>query len=281
MKRIFIVFLIGLFASPLFAQDFKMPAGSPSVKIDQAFSTSYIKLDYSRPSVKGREVFGELIPFGEVWRTGANATTKVSFGEEVEVAGKMIKPGTYTLYTIPGKKEWKIILNTDLDNWGASGYEEKNNVLAVNLKVTSLKETQESFSLTVEDLTTNSANLVLAWADVKIEIPVKADNHKRIMKHLEMAVNGENPPYMSAASYYLSKGVKLEEAEKYIGEAIQQNPEAYYMYWTQAKIYEELGKDKEALKSARQAAEMAKKSSPAYAHEYQLNYESLRDRLKK
>lgn len=281
MKRIFIVFLLGIFTSSLVAQDFKMPAGSPSVDINQAFSTSYIKLNYSRPAVKDRTVFGELIPFGEVWRTGANATTKVSFGEEVEVAGKMIKPGTYTLYSIPGKKEWKIILNTELENWGADGYDEKKNVLAVDLPVIKLKETQESFSLTVEDMTTNSANLVLAWADVKIEIPVKADNHKRIMTHLEKTMQGENPPYMQAASYYLSSGEKLEEAEKYIGEAIQQNPEAYYMYWTQAQIYEKLGKNKEALKSAQRAAEMAKKSSPAYAHEYQRNFEKMSNRLKK
>ncbi|HLS31244.1 MAG TPA: DUF2911 domain-containing protein [Flavobacteriaceae bacterium] len=279
MKRIFIVFLLGIFTSSLMAQDFKMPAPSPSVSIDQDFSTSYIKLDYSRPAVKDRKVFGGLIPYDQVWRTGANATTKVSFGEEVEVAGEKIKPGTYTLYTIPGSKEWKVILNTDLDNWGAAGYDEKKNVLAVDLPVNKLNQPQESFSLTVEDITSNSANLVLAWADVKIEIPVKADNHQRIMRHLEMAMRGENPPYMSAASYYLSSGEKLEEAEKYIGEAIEQNPEAYYMYWTQAQIYEKLGKNKKALKSARQAAEMAKKSSPAYAHEYQRNYENMRDRI--
>src|SRR5699024_6497588 len=101
MQRTFIVFLLGIFTSSLVAQDFKMPAGSPTVSIDQDFSTSHIKLKYSRPGVKDRDIFGELIPYGEVWRTGANATTKVTFGEEVEVAGKMIKPGTYTLYTIP------------------------------------------------------------------------------------------------------------------------------------------------------------------------------------
>src|SRR5690625_122638 len=281
-KIIFSLFILGgLYINPLSAQEFKMPAPSPTVSINQDFSTSFIKLEYSRPAVKERKVFGELIPFGEVWRTGANATCKVTFGEEVEVAGKMVKLGTYTLYSIPGEKEWKIILNTELKNWGADGYDEKKNVLVADLPVIRLKENQESFSLFIENMTDNSADLVLSWADVRIEIPVKADNHERIMKHLETAMRGENPPYMRAASYYLSKGERLEEALKYIEMAIRENPEAYYMYWTRARIYEKLGRNDEALKSAQLSAEMAKKTSEAYAYEYEQNFKKMQDRLKK
>src|SRR5699024_7745829 len=198
------------------AQEFQMPAPSPSLKIEQDFSTTFIKLEYSRPSVKERKVFGDLIPFDEVWRTGANSTTQITFGETVEIAGREVKPGTYTLYTIPGEKEWTVILNTDLDNWGADGYNKRKNVLETKIPVKTLKEQQETFSLTVEDMTKNSANLTLSWADVKIEIPIKANNHKRIMSHLEKELKGKNPPYHRAATYYLETGEQLENALKYI-----------------------------------------------------------------
>lgn len=280
MKRtISVLFLSFLMSWSMMAQDFKMPAPSPSVSIQQDFSTSFIKLEYSRPSVKERKVFGELIPFGQIWRTGANATSKVTFGEEVFVGNQPVKPGTYSLYTIPGEKEWTILLNTALDNWGADGYDEKKDVVKMSVPVKHIKN-QESFSLSVEDLTPNSAHIVLAWADVAIEIPVKADNHDRIMEHLQTALDGKNPPYMQAASYYLANNVKMEEALKYMELAIKENPNAYYMYWTKARILEKLDKKDEALKSAKTAAEMAKKTSEAYAHEYQRNFEEMQKRLK-
>lgn len=281
MKRtISILFLSGLMSWSVSAQDFKMPAPSPSVSIQQDFSTSFIKLDYSRPSVKERKIFGELIPFGQIWRTGANATTKITFGEEVYVGNELVKPGTYSLYTIPGEKEWTVLLNTDLDNWGADGYDEAKNVVKMSVPVKVIKN-QETFSVTVENMTPNSAHIVLAWEKAAIEIPVKADNHDRIMEHLKMAMEGKNPPYMRAASYYLANNVNLEDALKYMELAIKENPNAYYMYWTKARILEKLGRNDEALQSAKTSAEMAKKTSEAFAHEYKRNLEEMQKRLKK
>lgn len=280
-KSISVLVLSFLMAWSVSAQEFNMPLASPLVKVEQNFSTSYINLEYSRPAVKDRKVFGEMIPFGDVWRTGANATSKVSFGEELIIAGQAVKPGTYSLYTIPGEKEWTVMLNTDLDNWGADGYDESKNVMKANIPVVKLRENQESFLLNVEDITTTSANLVLAWADTKIEIPIRADNHDRIMEYFAKELKGKNPPYMRAASYYLANNVKLDEAAKYMEMAIKESPEAYYMYWTQAQILEKLGKKDDALKSAKVAAEMAKKTSPAFAHEYERNYKEMSKRMKK
>lgn len=271
----------GMLTFSVAAQEFQMPAASPSVKIEQDFSTSFIKLNYSRPSVKERKIFGDLIPYDEVWRTGANSTTQITFGEAVKVMGKEVKAGTYTLYTIPGEKEWIVILNTDLDNWGADGYNKRKNVVEAKIPVERLNKQQETFSFTVEDLTKNTANLTLAWADVKINIPIEADNHKRIMAHLKRELAGENPPYHRAAGYYLETGEKLEDALKYIGEAIKENPEAYYMYWTEAQIYEKLGHSKMALRSAQKSADIARKTSPAFAHEYERNLKEMSQRLNK
>src|SRR5699024_10361980 len=135
------------------AQEFHMPAPSPSVTVHQDFSTSSIKLEYSRPAVRGRTIFGVLMPYGEVWRTGANSATKITFGEEITLAEKKVEAGTYALYTIPGKKKWTVILNKGTDNWGAAGYDSKENVLKVSVPVEHLNELQESLRISIENIT--------------------------------------------------------------------------------------------------------------------------------
>lgn len=260
------------------AQEFHMPAPSPSTSVKQDFSTSFIQLAYSRPAVNGRDIFGELIPYGEVWRTGANTATTVSFGEDLNLAGKPVAAGTYALYTIPGEEEWKVILNKGTDNWGVAGYDENKNVLEAVVPVIPLDNDQESLRISIEEMTKDSAKLVIAWADVKVEIPIKADNNKRIMAHLDRALQSDNPPYSAAAGYYLSTGQKMEEALKYAGKAIAENPEAYYLYWTQAQIYEKLGKHDQALKSAKKAVELTKKDHPAFIYEYDKKYKDLKNK---
>src|SRR5690625_4521245 len=203
-----------------------MPEASPQTTVKQNFSTSYIKLEYSRPAVNGRTIFGDLIPYGEVWRTGANAVTKITFGEDVDFAGEPVKKGTYALYTIPSEEEWKVILNKGVENWGAGGFDEQENVLVVTVAPQHLEQPQESFSISLEKLTKNSGNLVLAWSDVGLEVPIKTDNDERIMAHLDEALQGEEPPYAQAASYYLATDRKYKEGLEYTQKAIEQDPEA-------------------------------------------------------
>lgn len=258
------------------AQDFHMPEASPQITVEQNFSTSYIKLEYSRPAVKDRTIFGDLIPYGEVWRTGANAVTKITFGEDVEFAGHSVAEGTYALYTIPGEEEWKVILNKGVDNWGAGGFDEKENVLEVSVPAQQVERAQESFSMSLEDLTKNSGNLLIAWSDIAVEVPIKTDNDERIMAHLDKALKSEDPPYAQAASYYLATDRKLEEGLEYTQKAIKQNPEAYYLYWTEAQFYEKLDEHDKALQSAKKAVEIVKEGDPAFIHEYERNYQKLK-----
>jgi len=277
MKRLFFVVLF--FAGiPFFAnaQDFHMPQPSPAITVDQAFSTSFIKLKYSRPSVKGRTIFGDLLPYGELWRTGANQATKITFGEDVSLAGHPIKAGTYALYTIPNKKEWKIMLNTGVKNWGPSGFEQEDNVVAFEAPVHRLKKPQETFLISIEDITNNSCNIVLSWEKTSIRIPVKADNNERILSYLDQQLSGDKPPYAQAAGYYLSTSQKLDDALKYAGLAIEANPKAYYLYWLQARIYQKLGQHKKAVEAAKISAEKAK--GTAFEVEYKQHY---KDMLKK
>lgn len=274
MKHFFLgVLLMGGIAFCANAQEFHMPKPSPTVTVNQGFSTSFIKLKYSRPSMKGRVIFGELLPYGELWRAGANEATQITFGEDVSLAGHPIKAGSYALYTIPNKKKWKIILNKGVDNWGPMGFDKKENVLTFTVPVKHLKGKQETFRISIEDMTGNSCNMVLAWADVSVSIPVKADNNERIMSYLDKQLKGDKPPYAQAAGYYLSTNQKLEDALKYADLAIKQNSKAFYLYWLQAKIYQKLGQHEKAVEAAKLSAEKAK--GTAFAVEYEQHYQGM------
>lgn len=274
MKRFFLVALLsGGLALTVNAQDFQMPKPSPTVSVNQGFSTSFIKLDYSRPSVKGRVIFGHLVPYGQVWRTGANNATKITFGEDVSLNGHPVKAGEYALYTIPEKDAWTIILNTGVSNWGTQGFDKKDDVLQFTVPVQHHDGVQQTFSINIEDMSDNSCNIVLSWADVQVAIPVKADNNERIMAHLDEALKGDKPPYYQAASYYYASDQKMEEAAKYCDLAIKENPKAYYMNWLQARIYDKLGNHQQAVEEAKQAAEKAKGS--AFAAEYEQHYQDM------
>lgn len=260
------------------AQDFKMPKPSPTTTVKQDFSTSSITIDYSRPSVKGRDIFGDLVPFGKVWRTGANEATKVTFGENVQLMGKDIKAGSYALYTIPGEKEWTIILNTGLSNWGTMGFDEKDDIAQFQVPAKNIAEKVETFTISIDNMTKNSCELVLSWDHTRVSIPVTADNDQRIMDYLKKELAGPNPPYQQAASYYLETNRNLEEAAAYADKAIAANPKAFYLHWLKARILQKTGNRSEALSEAQKAAAGA--AGSPFADEYQNHYETLKKEMK-
>lgn len=273
-KMIFASLFLSGMATVSFAQEFQMPAPSPTTTIHQDFSTSFIELSYSRPSMNGRKIFGGLLTYGNIWRTGANASTTVKFGEEVSVNGHPVKAGAYSLYTIPGEKEWTVILNSNTGNWGASGFEKKDDVAEFKVPVQRIKPETETFTIAIENMTSQSCDLTLSWENSKIVIPVTADNDATIMAYLDKELKGKKPPYHAAANYYLAHDKDLNLALEYASKAIAENPKAFYIHWTKAKILNKMGKKSEALKEAKIAAD-ATIGTP-YAIEYQNNYESLK-----
>jgi hypothetical protein len=274
MKKISFAIAMGLLvATSSFAQEFKMPAPSPSATISQDFSTSKIDISYSRPSMKGRKIFGDIVPFGQEWRTGANGATKITFGEEVFIAGQPLKAGTYSLYTIPGRENWEVIFNNSTENWGLSGYDKSKNVLSVKVGSLQTNETTETFSISVENITKNSCDIVLNWENTRVTIPVKADNEGRIEDYVKTSLKSENPPYMVAARYYLEQGRNLDEALVYADKALQANPKGFYIHWMKAQILSKQGRKKEAIAEAKKAADGAK-GSP-YEAEYANNYKEI------
>lgn len=164
---------------------FSLPAASPRQKIEQQFSMSKITVDYGRPGVKSRKIFGELVPFGKVWRLGANSSTKITFEQSINFGGKLIPAGTYGLFVIPTEKDWKIILNKDSQQWGAYEFDEKMNVLDVTVPVQKLSEKQEWFEISLNPIDDNSVDLVFQWDFTKVSVPLKTGKPETVAKIVE------------------------------------------------------------------------------------------------
>jgi hypothetical protein len=183
MKNLLVSTVVLMFAiCTALAQDFRKADKSP---LDYAYlpddfahdrkegDKAIIRVTYSRPGKNDREVFGKLVPYGKVWRTGANENTEIKFYQDVEFGGKQVKAGSYSLFTIPGEKEWTVILNSDLDYWGSYKYNEKNDIVRVTAPVTSLGVPLENFSIQFEDKGNNQAVMRLGWDKTAAEVPVK------------------------------------------------------------------------------------------------------------
>ena len=234
-----------------------IPPLSPTTRIHQNFSTSYIDLTYSRPSLRGRTAFGGVVPNGTVWRTGANTITKVRFGEEVKIGGQTVPAGAYALLAIPDAKEWTFILNRDTAQWGTYDYKQALDVLRVKAKPTKLAVSVETMALTVENLRPASADLVISWDRTQVALPIVADPDRIVMGQIEQAMKGEKKPYITAAQYYFNTGKDLTPAIGWVDEAIKASP-SYYGYYWKAKLLQKQGKNQEAIAAANKSLELVK-----------------------
>lgn len=187
MKKLFLISALAIQVQ-FFAQQYNIPAISPRQVLEQQFSITKITIDYGRPAVKGRKIFGELVPYNQVWRTGANEATKISFGQDILFGGQKVKKGTYALYIIPQEKEWKIILNKGVGNWGAYNYDAKEDVAVTIVTVQQNKEKTERFTINFEDITDEKLNLVFEWDSTKAAVPLETLNSEetlQIIDHLK------------------------------------------------------------------------------------------------
>ncbi len=263
MKHFFLSTLLVFLVVAANAQgQLKLPALSPAAKISQDFSVSNIEISYSRPSMRGRKIFGDVVPYGRVWRTGANAATKIKTSEELEIAGFKIKPGEYAIYTIPGKDKWEVIINTGITNWGADGYTIDNDVARFSIKPSALEENVQTFTINITDITFTTCKIELMWERTRITIPVIARNTEGIDVNIDKAINHPQPlPYFQAANYYFESDKKLDLAKTYVDKAVDQDPKAYYMWYLKARIEKKIGNDDAAIIAARKSIEMAKGSA--------------------
>ena len=184
MKKItsIVCLLCGLWS---FGQNFSYPMASPRQVITQQFSVSQITVDYGRPSVRGRKIFGELVPYGKIWRLGANQATSITFYQPVKFGGLPVKKGDYAIFVTPEAHQWTVVLNYDSNAWGAYSYDPNENAIEFTVPVTQTKELQESLEFSFEAISNDKVNFVIRWEYLKVEIPIEVDKKETIDKIVE------------------------------------------------------------------------------------------------
>jgi hypothetical protein len=280
MKQLFLAALLVASGMMADAQSLKLPALSPNAKISQDFSTSSIEISYSRPSMRGRKIFGDVVAYGKPWRTGANAPTKIKIGEDMDIAGQKIKMGEYAVYTVPGKEMWDVIFNTGAGTWGADGFPKEFDVAKFKIRPILMDMSCQTFTIQISDITYTTCKIELLWDRTKIVLPVVTRNAEQLETNIDKAINHPPAlPYFQAANYYYESGVKIDVAKTYVDKALEADPKAYYMWHLKAKIEKKLGNKDAAIAAAKKSMEAAK--GAALEHEYIHNNNKLIDEVNK
>ncbi|MGI8599323.1 MAG: DUF2911 domain-containing protein [Chitinophagaceae bacterium] len=243
------------------AQQLRTPPPSPKQTIKQEFGVGEVELTYSRPSSKGRTIFGDLVPHGALWRTGANAATKIKFSDDVTVGGQAVKAGEYVIYTIPTQNEWEVVLNKGLTNWGIDGYKKEEDVARFKVKPINTPEAMETFTMQFANVKNNSADLRIWWDKTAIVVPITTDVDTKIMAQINNVMNRDTRPYFAAANYYMETGKDINQAVAWFDKAIEQNPEAFWVHHQRANALAKAGKKADARAAAQLSMELARKAN--------------------
>ncbi|MBC7828405.1 MAG: DUF2911 domain-containing protein [Chitinophagaceae bacterium] len=260
MKKFFSVLAICAVMCAAEAQTLRTPAPSPTQTIKQDFALTSVELSYSRPGVKERKVFGDLVPYGKVWRTGANQATTISFGEEVTFGDKKVPAGKYGLLTIPDANEWTIILSKQLDVTSPAAYKQDQDVARVKVKADELPFAIESFMMVFNNIKPSSMDLMILWQNTAVTVPITSDVETKVMTQIDNLMNKDNRPYFNAAMYYMDNGKDMAKALTWFDKAIEQNPKAFWVYHQKANALAKLGKKQEAITTANKSIELAKEA---------------------
>lgn len=258
MKSIRLLLLFLATATVSFAQ-IDIPRPSPLGTVTQNVGLNTITIEYSRPGVKERTIFGELVPFGEVWRTGANARTTITLADDAVLGGEPVPAGTYGLFTIPGKEMWTIILSTDHTS-SAGTYTEENDLVRLQVKAAMSREMVETFTINVADIRNETATIELAWENMRVHIPFKTEVHATVMEQIAQATAGVDPMvYYRSAMYYYDTEEDLEQAAQWMKLALKQR-QTFWMMHGYAKILAGLGDVDNAVAHAEKSMKMAEEA---------------------
>lgn len=256
MKKLIISSAMLLFAGSLLAQ-IKMPQPSPKQTITQDFGQGEIEIVYSRPSVKGRTIFGDVVPYGALWRTGANAATRITFTEPVIIEGKKIDTGSYAIYTIPGKDVWEVIINKGYKNSGIVGYKESDDVVKMKLHSKKLLQKAENFTIQIDNVTTTSCSINLMWDNTSVSFQVMADYKDKLRSEIETALQSDKKPFWLAAQFYREFDLNNQKALENINSALAESPNAFWMWLYKARIQKDMGDKTGAAASSKKSLEIA------------------------
>ena len=265
-----------------YGQGLDTPTLSPLSKTTQEFGLTSLSLEYSRPSARGRTVFGSLVPYNQIWRTGANASSKLTFQDPIIIAGTTVAPGSYAIYTIPGETQWTVIIhkNTSLRSLAGDAYNPENDVFRFSVTPRQTQEYIESFTMQFTGLKTDGVTLELSWENTVINIPIRQDVDLIIQEQLAtLMLTPDDVPhrtYFEAAQYYYSNNKQLFEAMAYINAALEKSPENFRYGLLKAKIQDKAGAKEAAIKTINMANQWAKNANNAnYIEQTELFKQSL------
>lgn len=269
MRKLYLL-ILSLFIGFIASAQIAMPPASPTFELKGTVGLAEVKVVYSRPSARGRTVAGELIPYNEVWRTGANASTKISFSQDVKLNGNPVPAGEYALYTQFTEETATIILSKKLDWWGAIGYEPSHDFLRFDVPVKHPSSHYETFTISFSDFTLNSANLNMKWEHTKAMFNIESDVDAKVMADIKAQVIDKTPSnpglYFQAAGYYYDTEKDSKQALEWVNKAIEgSQQEQYWVIHLKAKLLARLGNKKEAVSTAQKSMKLAEEGgNPDY-----------------
>jgi len=238
----------------------QFPDASQRANVKQRVGLTDVEIDYARPNKNDRQIFGGLVPHGKLWRTGANAPTKIKFSDAVKLGDKEIPAGEYVLLSMPDASEWTLIVSKDTKMQSTGDYKEENDAARITVKPTTLPAAVETFTIGLADVKGADATLHLDWDTTRVAVPLATDDIEKVSKQLETAAGGTAPldarTAFQAASFYYDHNKDMNQAAKWIDQALEKNPKAYFMYMGRAQIQSKLGNNKEATASAQKTIEI-------------------------
>ena len=260
MRPIYIIFF--LLSSFYGFSQLKTPSASTAAEIEQVVGLTEIEIDYNRPSKKGRDIFGNLVPYGKIWRTGANSGTEISFSTDVTIIGQNIKEGTYSIFSIPNIDSWEVILYADTDLWSVPrNWDETKIIFQSNFKTNMNNDKSvETFTISFDNITNNDFDLVFSWDDTYVIVPINVPTRSLVHNQIKsiMSDNPKSSDYYSAAVYYLQENNKLDVALDWMNKAIDmiENPR-FFQLRQFSLILAANGKYREAIKVAKKSLELS------------------------
>ncbi len=278
MKNLALLLCV-LFASATLQAQIATPQPSPSAKLIQKVGLTDVTLEYSRPSMRGRTIFGNLVPFNALWRTGANARTKITFSDDVTIDGQTLKAGSYAIFTKPSETSWEVIFYTDTQGGGTPGEWDESKVAAkTTVEAQSMGWPVESFTMNIDFLTNNSAVLGMLWEKTYVGVKFEVPTTEIAVKSIERVMNGPSGnDYFAAASYYHNEGMDLDKAKEWIDKAVAADKEgrAFWIMREQSLIYAKSGDTKGAIDAAKRSLTSAE--TAGNADYVKMNKDSLKE----
>jgi hypothetical protein len=235
----------------------------------QTIAATKIEISYNRPNKRGREIFGKLVPFGQVWRTGSDEATELYFSIALKLAGNTIDSGRYELFTIPGKDKWEIILQKNKNQWGSYRYDAANDVARFSVTPAAANKITETFTISIDQVGSDNGVLNICWDNVVVPIEIKIDLRATVVPGLEKALSAAGRrPYFNAAMFYFENDIDINRAAELMSLALEQNPGHIGMLYRQALILKRKGDIKEAIQAAENSLAGAQKADAELKAEY-------------